>query len=62
MTCPNCGTEMEKGRLFGKTPLIWSPKKRKLLLVRGTDEVHVIDDSFPEAHICKTCRKIIIDY
>ena len=62
MTCPQCGQEMEPGRLFGKAPLLWSPKKKKLLLLRENGEVHIIQGKFPAAWICKSCRIVIVNY
>ena len=53
---------MEPGRLFGKAPLLWSPKKKKLLLLRENGEVHIIQGKFPAAWICKSCRIVIVNY
>ena len=52
---------MEAGILFGNAPLLWAPKKRPLLIPKGDDE-SIINGEFPEAFICKTCRKVIVDY
>lgn len=62
LRCPNCETEMEQGWLYGKPPLLWSPRKKKVVLLRRQDEVHILDGAFPTAHICKNCRKVVIDY
>ena len=62
MNCPNCGKEMEAGRLFGKPPLIWSPKEKKLFLIPREGEVHIVEKSYPAANICKSCRKVNVDY
>ena len=62
MNCPACGKEMEPGRLFGKPPLIWSPKEKKRFLIPQEGEVHIVEKSYPTANICKSCRKMIVDY
>ena len=62
MNCPVCGKEMEGGWLHGKAPLLWSPKEKKVLLIRSEDEVHVFNGKFPRAHICKECRKVVVEY
>ena len=61
MNCPKCGKEMEAGILFGNAPLLWTPKKRPLLIPKDCDE-SIINGEFPEAFICKFCRKVIVDY
>ena len=62
MNCPNCGKEMESGRLFGKPPLIWSQKEKKRFLISQEGEVHIVQKDYPPAHICKSCRKMIVEY
>ena len=62
MKCPQCGQEMEQGRLYGKAPVLWSPKETKRTLLKGKEDVHLLDGSFPDAWICKACRKVIIVY
>ena len=65
MNCPNCGKEMEKGYVCGKAPLLWTPKKNKVTIYCGKNDVllrgKMLDDSL-SACICKDCHKIVVDY
>lgn len=62
MNCPNCGKAMEPGWLCGKYPLLWTPKEDKRTLFKGREDVSLIDGSFPAAHICKDCRRVVLEY
>lgn len=62
MRCPSCEKEMEQGRLYGKPPLLWSPRRKKLVLLRRQEEVQILNGAFPTAYLCKSCRKVVIDY
>ena len=62
MNCPQCGKEMESGWVYGKAPLIWSPKPGKKTLIQGREDVSLIKGDFPAAHICRDCRKVVLTY
>ena len=59
---PDCGKPMEAGRIFGKIPLLWSPKDKKFTLIKGKEDVSLIKGRFPEAWICKDCQTVIFHY
>ena len=59
--CPICGRTMEFGRVFGKG-LLWSPKEHKWTVLGGKDDVSLYQGEFPEAWICKTCRRVVLHY
>ena len=52
---------MESGRVFGKG-LLWSPKENKWTVLAGKDDVSLYQGEFPEAWICKTCRRVVLHY
>ena len=52
---------MEFGRVFGKG-LLWSPKENKWTVLAGKDDVSLYQGGFPEAWICKTCRRVVLHY
>jgi hypothetical protein len=56
---------MEKGYVCGKAPLLWTPKKNKMTVYCGKQDVllrgKMLDDSL-SACICKDCHKIVVDY
>ena len=62
MNCPKCGKEMENGYLYGQAPLLWSERSEKKLLIARDGDEQIFDGGFPQACICKKCRKIIVDY
>ena len=62
VTCPKCGRPMTAGRIYGKAPLLWSPKENKRTLLRGKEDVRLLDGQFPRAWICKACRTVIVRY
>ena len=61
VVCPHCGAPMEFGHLYGKVPLLWSPKKKRILL-KGKEDVSLFQGQFPEAWICKACRTVVARY
>ena len=64
MNCPVCGKPMIPGYLFAKRPVIWTPDKDKINIFPGKDDVKLAGafGSNPEAYICETCRKVVVDY
>ena len=56
---------MEPGWLSGRQPLVWSSILRK-----RKGDVSLLEDDFavtcmtgfPAAHICKDCRKVVVEY
>ena len=52
---------MEFGHLYGQAPLLWSPKKKRILL-KGKEDVSLFKGQFPEAWICKACRTVVVRY
>ena len=62
MKCPQCGREMQPGRIYAGGPLIWSPKENKLTLIRGKDDVDLSRDGPPDAWICRECHRVVMMY
>ena len=66
MNCPNCGREMEAGYASSAgNPIVWSRQKRRWFTFAGKGEVPLCGLSFGggvPAHICRPCRKVVIDY
>lgn len=62
MNCPKCGKKMESGWVHGGKQMLWSPKQDKLLLVKGKEDVLLIQDGPPPAFICKECRQVVLTY
>lgn len=66
MKCPYCSGEMEKGHLQGNQRIAWVKTRHKVSLMPRKGEILLENNSlnsfFMEAHICKSCKKIIVDY
>lgn len=62
MKCPECGKEMETGWVYGKAPLLWSPKRGKATLIRGKEDIQLLSLGENRSFICKDCRKVILEY
>lgn len=68
MDCPQCGNPMEKGHLSaGGYRIFWTPKEHKFSAIAGAEDVKVqpmswLGENRTEAYICKSCRKMIVDY
>lgn len=63
--CPNCGNKMEEGSLCGKAPILWS--EQPLAMFRGGGDVtlfgnELFGNGFPVAHLCRTCRRVFVEY
>lgn len=66
MRCPVCGGMMEKGTVSGRY-LFWSKKKRRhfFAMLPKDGEVFIRGGFFGlrlDAHICKVCKRILVDY
>ena len=59
MKCPVCGNEMEKGYIQTGERMSWVRQKHKVSLFPKDGEVSGL--AF-EAFICKSCKKIVLDY
>lgn len=59
---------MEKGYLCaGGYRMIWTTKKRKFSAIAGAEDAIIqpmswLGENRAEAYICKSCRKMIVDY
>lgn len=67
MNCPCCGREMQYGYISaGGFRVIWTPKEHKMSSLPGKDGVRLtawtLSGKGTRAHICKACRKVIVDY
>lgn len=66
MNCPCCNAEMEKGYLQSNRMILWAKKKHKISLLPRDGEVVIGENFFSvvalEAHICKQCKKVLVDY
>ena len=66
MKCPVCGNEMEKGYIQTGERMSWVRQKHKVSLFPKDGEVMLGNNVFSglafEAFICKSCKKIVLDY
>lgn len=66
MKCPFCGGEMEQGFLQGEHKVAWVKKKHLISILPKEGEVVLENNAFKDfaltAFICKSCKKIIVDY
>ena len=53
---------MEPGYLYGSAPLLWSPKEKKRTLIKGREDVSLLNGYRPEAWICRDCHKVVVHY
>ena len=59
---------MKAGWLYGRP--FWSAKQGKAFMRTGKEDVSLIPDPFvvstasdyPAAHICKDCRRVVVEY
>lgn len=66
MKCPYCDNEMEQGLLQGMRRVAWVKKQHKLSLLPKQGEILLENNTFNDfifsAQICKSCKKIVVDY
>ncbi|MBE6564971.1 MAG: hypothetical protein E7655_06840 [Ruminococcaceae bacterium] len=70
MTCPYCGAQTEKGLIASNHELCWISGEKRPLFNRAEfhegsvllSEQSFLRGSAVEAHLCRSCRKIVIDY
>ncbi len=68
MECPYCGDEMDKGVIQSAREIFWSIKKKKVFFISDISNGDVSIAPFgwsgskAEAYLCKSCKKMIIDY
>lgn len=66
MHCPICGNEMEPGYIQCGSKMAWVKSLHKVSLLPKDGEVLLGNNVFSglsfEAHICKTCKKVLLDY
>ena len=66
MRCPQCGNEMENGYLQSMRRAAWVKKPHKVSLLPKQGEVllenNAVKDCVFVASICKSCKKILVDY
>lgn len=67
MKCPKCGKFMEQGYLnTGGSRLLWTAEPNRMDTLPRPDDVvlqrHLRWKSRNEAHICKECRCIWVEY
>lgn len=43
-------------------PLLWSPKEKKRTLIKGREDVSLLNGYRPEAWICRDCHKVVVHY
>ena len=65
MNCPFCNIPMREGYLQSVRNIIWSEKKKQVLMNVGKDDVKVskgwVTGCFAEAAYCPKCGKIITE-
>lgn len=66
MKCPYCNSEMEQGLLQGMRRVAWVKKQHRISLLPKQGEILLENNNFNDfifsAQICKSCKKIVIDY
>lgn len=66
MKCPYCGAEMENGYLQCMRRVAWVKEPHKISLLPKQGEVLLENNTFKDciftASICKSCKKIVLDY
>lgn len=66
MKCPQCGGEMEPGFLQGMRRIAWVKQPHKVSLLPKEGEILLENNTFKDflfpAHICKSCKKAVLDY
>ncbi len=67
MKCPICGNGMEQGFLqTAGQRVAWMKRIHKVFLRPKTGEIMLENNTFKAvsftAHICKLCKKIVVDY
>lgn len=66
MRCPGCGEEMEPGFLQSGQRMVWVKTPHKISLLQKKGEVLLGNNVFEglsfEAYICKSCKKVLLDY
>ena len=64
MNCPYCGNEMKSGFLGSGQIILWTPNKKKWILLPNKDRIPVAMSSlcnmaYAESHFCPACDIII---
>ena len=66
MKCPHCGVEMEDGFLQSMRRAAWVKRPHRVSLLPKRGEVllenNFVRDCVFVASICRSCRKILVDY
>ena len=74
MKCPYCGNEMESGKLRSRGGLYFLPDGESLpkLYTKREMEKHnaiylppymtEVKATYPTAHVCRSCSKIVVEY
>ena len=65
MKCPNCDVEMENGYLQSFNDVVWTKKPHKFFVALKKDQIlfgNAFSGCIILASICKSCKKILIDY
>ena len=66
MKCPTCGNEMEKGFVQAFRRMAWVKQQHKVSLFPKNGEVLLGNNAFSDiiidSYICKSCKKIVMDY
>lgn len=70
MNCPFCGNEMEHGFVSSGVSLTWRKRKKKVTINPSLDKKkgefifshNPFGGAAAEGNLCRSCRKIIINY
>lgn len=66
MRCPYCNNEMEQRLLQGMRRVAWVKRQHKVSLLPKHGEILLENNTFRDfllqAKICKSCKKIVVDY
>ena len=65
MNCTNCNSEMKQGYIQSKSLILWSEKKRKIMVFADNDNDVLIGEgglfvAYKEAFRCPECGTIVI--
>ncbi len=66
MKCPYCDSDMERGYLQSKSPIIWCERKRHLAKIpTNPRDIGVSDGEltgfYAEAFYCRACNRMITE-
>ena len=65
MNCPCCGKPMEEGVLDSRGPVRWTDSASGMALPTSKRDVilgKALGLMRPKAHLCRDCRRVVVEY